>query len=122
MTQIYYSKTDSKDQELVVPINQIDSQEQALSFKLKLKVHLYDPINQNASHPFIDALLEIHIFDFRLIVHLSSHVMMHNVSCVLTNALRICSLVQVTFFNCILYVLVHSLVEVLIHLIQLLFK
>ena len=85
-------------------------------------MHFYDPINQNASHPFIDTLLEIHIFDFRLIVHLSSHVMIHNASCVLTYTLWVCGLVQVTFLYCSLHVLIHSLHEVLINLIQLFFE
>ena len=82
-------------------------------------MNLNNPVDQNASHSFINALLEFHVFDFRLIVHLSSHVMIHNASCVLTYTLWVCGLVQVTFLYCSLHVLIHSLHEVLINLIQL---
>jgi len=85
-------------------------------------MNLNNPVNQNASHSFIYALLELHIFNFWLIIHFCFHIMMHDILSVFTNTLRVCSIRNITFFYCAFHVHLYSLAKILIHLIQLFFK
>lgn len=81
-----------------VSVYQIYGQKQTFNLEFELKMHLDDPIDQNAPHPFCYMVLVVHILDLRLVVLLSVHEVLHYVFCKLTDILHIlCSLFVAVF-------------------------
>ena len=59
-----------------VPVNQVDSHEQALHLQFELEVDLDDPVNEDAPHPFRDVRLLLHVLHPWLVVFLYGEVVL----------------------------------------------
>lgn len=62
-----------------IPIDEIDCEEQTLCFELELKVNFNDPVDEDASHSFSDAVLVVHVLGLWLIICFRFDEMLHDI-------------------------------------------
>lgn len=85
-------------------------------------MHLDDPVNQDASHSLGDLRLVLHVLVLRLVHHFSRHEVLHNISCKLSDILRIGSIFSITFVYRILKMHFAPTLEILIDRLELFVK
>ena len=83
-------------------------------------MHLDDPVDQDASHSLRDLGLVLHVLVLRLIVHFSSHEVLHNISGEFSNILRVLSIILITLVNSLMQMHLAPCLEFFIDTLQLL--
>lgn len=95
-----------------VPVDQVDGQKQTLYLELELEVHLDDPVNEDAPHPFGDVRLLFHILRLGLVVVFDLEVVLHDGRSEFDHVLRVGCMPDVTFTDCPVHITMDPVQEI----------